>query len=247
MARRPALSAPGPARRPPAAGALVAAALRPLPLALVAVMLVALVTVQWAAAAVLPVWALLVAVGTVERLAADPSPPELTPASGRLAVAPALATRVERALEAERAVLHELDALPHEPSGLRTQVERLRIDLLAAVERAGRVDDYLAGVDLDDLRAREAACRADPRRAQAADALAEQLRVAEVLRERRAALEDEMEQVEIGLGVVRGRLVAIRAGAAVQGSLGEDVAALRGQVRAVAEGFSEAYGHNDPH
>jgi hypothetical protein len=219
-------------------------------LALVVVMLVALVTVQWAAAAVLPVWALLVAVGTVERLAAAPadrSSREVTPASGRLAVAPALATRVDRALEAERAVLRELDALPHEPTGLRTQVERLRIDLLAAVDRAGRVDDYLAGLDLDDLRAREAASRADPRRAQAADALAEQLRVAEVLRERRAALEDEMEQVELGLGVVRGRLVGIRAGAAVPGGLGEDVAALRGQVRAVAEGFSEAYGHNDPH
>ncbi len=241
------VSGPGRARPPSLAGAVAAAVVRPLSLLLLFLLLVAVATVPWAAAAVLPAWALVVAADAVERRRSLPAaPPVAAIAAPPTGVDGSLAARAERALRAEQAVLRELDALPAEPPGLRAQVERLRVDLLEAVTRAARVDDYLAGLDLDELRVREAACRADPRRGAVAEALAEQIRVAEALRERRAVLEHEMDHVEVGLGAVRGQLVAIAAGAAVRGGLDEEVAVLRGQVRAAADGFAEAYGHNDP-
>ena len=65
-------------------------------MALLVIVVVALLTVPWAAAAVLPVWALVVAADTVERRGALPT----AATAGRLAeppraaVAPALAARV---------------------------------------------------------------------------------------------------------------------------------------------------------
>jgi len=235
---------------PDAAGgrALLAAAARPLNLAVLAGLIVAAILVaQWLAAAALPIYALMVAASMQEgvgraqlRRAATAALPPPDPFAG---LEGELRERVSAAIREQEATLHELERLPVVPDGVSEAVRALGADLLTTAGRAADVDRYLAGVDTGRLRERLDTYRLDASEggADAADALAEQLEVVEHLAIGRRQLDSELARVEAALGAIRARAVQARAAAATPPGLAGDVQALRDRVRILASSLGEAY------
>jgi hypothetical protein len=159
---------------------------------------------------------------------------------------PALRRRVEAALGQEREILRQAAAVPSVPDSLAPQVEALGDDLVRAARRAADVDAYLRGLDRPAAEARLAAYRreepASPAAARAAEALAEQLAVADELAESRRALDDELDHVETELGAIRGRLLQARVEAEQPERLTDELAALRAGVRTLTRQLEEPHG-----
>jgi hypothetical protein len=228
--------------------ALLAAAARPLNLAVLAGLIVAAILVaQWLAAAALPIYALMVAASMHEgigraqlRRAAAVELPPPDPLAG---LEGELRERVSAAMREQEATLYEFERLPVVPDGVADAVRALGADLLTTAGRAADVDRYLAGVDVERLRARLDSYRLDPSdgAADAADALAEQLEVVEHLASGRRQLDAEFARVEAALGAIRARAVQARAAAATPPGLSADVQALRDRVRILASSLGEAY------
>jgi hypothetical protein len=233
------------------------AARRPLNLTVLAAMLVAaFVVTPWLAAAALPVYGLLVALSlrrdpdmprlaAVEQPALPPDPRDLD------GLPPGLRARVSAAMRQEREILRDLERAAVAPEGLADEVRALAVEIVAAARRAGEIDRYLATVDRDAQarrleQHRAAAGEGSHGAAQAADALAEQLRVVEQLRERRRALDEELDHVEAGLGTIHARLVQASSSAAGRDRISGDVDVLRERMRVLAHSLAEAYGENAP-
>jgi hypothetical protein len=228
--------------------ALLAAAARPLNLAVLAGLLAAAIFVApWLVAAALPIYALMVAASMQEgmgraqlRRAATVELPPPDPLAG---LEGELRERISAAMREQEATLHEFERLPVVPDGVSDAVRALGADLITTAGRAADVDRYLAGVDVERLRVRLGTYRADPSEgaADAADALAEQLEVVEHLVSGRRQLDSELARVEAALGAIRARAVQARAAAATPPGLSADVQALRDRVRILASSLGEAY------
>jgi hypothetical protein len=235
------------------------AARRPLNLLVLAGMLVAaLLVTPWLAAAAVPVYGLLVAAslrGPARALEQpQPTPRELAPAPDPRdldGLPPGLRARVAAALRQEREILRDAEVAAVAPEGLADEVRALAVEIVAAARRAAEIDRYLATVDRDAQarrleQHRAAAAEGSQGAAQAADALAEQLRVVDQLRERRRALDEELDHVEAGLGTIHARLVQASSSAAGRDRISGDVDALRERMRVLAHSLAEAYGDNAP-
>ncbi len=230
---------------------MLAAAVRPAPLAVLAVTVVAVLHLGWwAAVAGLTVFALVVAATLNEAGRALPAPAPNRSLPALAGVGDRLRRPALTALAAERALANDLAALPAAPAGLEQQIERLRTELVDAVERAADLERYLAGVDVGALRERERHCRlasaaGRPGAERSADLLAEQIQTVEELAARRDALVVELDHVEAALGTMRARVAHARTHAAAPAGLTREVVELRERVGALAAGITEAYGHND--
>jgi hypothetical protein len=231
------------------------AATKPLNVLVLAAMLAAAFLITpWIAAAAVPVYGLLVAAtvrdpAEAERLLAAKQQRALQGGARDLAaLSPPLRGRVEAVLAEEREILRQAASLTVAPEGLGDEVRGLGDELVAAARRAAEIDRYLGSVDRSARAEKLADYRAlsptSPGAAQAADALAEQLRVIDELAQRRQALDEELDHVEAGLGTIRARLVQASADAVTPDRISGDVNALRMRMRVLTRSLAEAYGQN---
>jgi chromosome segregation ATPase len=233
---------------------LLNAATKPLNVLMLAGMAaVAILTTPWVLAAAIPVYGLMIAATIrdpkeTDRLARRAE--QHLPGGKRSleGITGGLRGQVIAVLNEERGIVAELAKAPVRPEGIQEAVEKLCDELIVNARRASDVDLYLRSVDVADLQRRLAEFarlgRESPRSADAASAIQEQLQVVEALARKRAALDEEIANLQASLGTIRARLVQARAEASVPTVGAADVTELRDRMRALADGLAEAYGHN---
>ena len=224
---------------------LLGAATRPLNVLVLAFMLAAAIVVSpWIALAAVPVYGLLVWTSARDDAGPASTGPRLR-SFDLQQLSPALQPRVAAARREQQAVLDELSRLEVAPEGVRDEVQALGADVIASARRGTELDRYLGSVDEHRLRERLRDYRVlgpgGEHASSAAAAIEEQLSVIDSLTQRRQALDDEIDNVEAGLGALRARIVQARAAATMPSGVATDIEGLRSRMRVLATSLDEAY------
>lgn len=233
---------------------LLNAATKPLNVLVLAGMAAAaIVTTPWVLGAAIPVYGLMIASTIRDPKETDrlvQRQQDRLPGGKRSleGITGGLRGQVIAVLNEERGIKTELTKAPVRPEGIEEAVEALCDELIVNARRASDVDLYLQTVDVADLQRRLAEYarlgRTSERSADAASAIQEQLQVVESLSGKRAALDEEIANLQASLGTIRARLVQARSEASTPTVGAADVTELRDRMRALADGLAEAYGHN---
>ena len=164
--------------------------------------------------------------------------------------APEIQAALGAAREQEARIRSAIDESDLPFTEVATEVQSLMAEMERIAKKAETVYDYLAEQDVAAIRSRLRDLRDDAREdtdaarasARAAEALEDQLRVYETLRDQLDRFYAEMEHLTASLGVVHGQLVrmSVAEDAQMQDELAGQVRELRDRVGAVAEGLNAA-------
>jgi hypothetical protein len=170
------------------------------------------------------------------------APPELTD--------PEIRRRYEEAMHEHERLCAAIAASPIPTPEIETDLIGMSRDLRVLCLQAQRLSDYLATVDLEDLRRRQAGVRARlagaspalaPTLERTAGALAEQIRLAEGLADQRDHFEAETLALTSSLGTIRAEVVRVAvssesdAAARIRGQVGD----ARGRLKAMTDALAE--------
>jgi chromosome segregation ATPase len=164
---------------------------------------------------------------------------EITPAN----LAPEIRAEVEAVRERERRIRKAIASadLPYE------EVDAEVDSFVAEAERSARsaqlLYEGLSDMPVAEVRGRLAEAEGDPARAELAEALREQLGVAERIESQLAEYHAQMERLCVELDTVRAHLLStsVTADSANQRQLAAQVRGLREEMGAVASGIEQAY------
>ena len=165
---------------------------------------------------------------------------------GRLnpaALAPPIRTLLEGALAREHSIRDAISRaeLPYEE--VSDEVDSFIRAIEDSARRAELLYEALAESPPQAVQQRLSEVKADPSKAELAQALESQLSVLGRMESQLQRFYDEMERILVELDTVRGNLVSVSAStdSANQQRVAADVRGLREEVGAVADGMSEAY------
>jgi chromosome segregation ATPase len=184
-----------------------------------------------------------VAERVLQRGRASPEPPAKARQTSLPDLAPEIRAEVEAVRERERRIRRAIESadLPYEEVGAEVD------SFVAEAERSARsaqlLYEGLADMPVAEVKRRLGEAEADPSQAELAEALREQLGVAERIESQLAGYHAQMERLCVELDTVRAHLLStsVTADSANQRQLAAQVRGLREEMGAVASGIEQAY------
>lgn len=158
-------------------------------------------------------------------------------------LAPEIRAEVEAVRERERRIRKAIESadLPYEEVG--TEVDSFVAEAERSARSAQLLHEGLADMPVADVRRRLKEAEGEPAQAELAEALREQLGVAERIESQLAEYHAQMERLCVELDTVRAHLLStsVTADSATQRRLAAQVRGLREEMGAVASGIEQAY------
>lgn len=158
-------------------------------------------------------------------------------------LAPEIRTEVEAVRERERRIRKAIESadLPYEEVG--TEVDSFVAEAERSARSAQLLYEGLADMPVAEVRTRLAEAEGNPAQTELAEALREQLGVAERIESQLAEYHAQMERLCVELDTVRAHLLStsVTADSANQRQLAAQVRGLREEMGAVASGIEQAY------
>jgi chromosome segregation ATPase len=158
-------------------------------------------------------------------------------------LAPEIRAEVEAVRERERRIRKAIESadLPYEEVG--TEVDSFVAEAERSARSAQLLYEGLADMPVAEVRKRLGEAEADPQHAELAEALREQLGVAERIESQLAEYHAQMERLCVELDTVRAHLLStsVTADSVNQRQLAAQVRGLREEMGAVASGIEQAY------
>ncbi len=158
-------------------------------------------------------------------------------------LAPEIKAEVEAVRERERRIRRAIESadLPYEE--VATEVDSFVVEAERSARSAQLLHEGLADMPVAEVRSRLAEAEGDPAQAELAEALREQLGVAERIESQLAEYHAQMERLCVELDTVRAHLLStsVTADSVNQRQLAAQVRGLREEMGAVASGIEQAY------
>lgn len=222
---------------------LVRAAVRPVNLATLALLLVAQLLLGLHVLVTVLVYAIFVLTTLLQQRSRTFPTGSYRVREAVMHLPPTLRTRVLNVLDMVERVQDSTAELAHPPAGIAAGLDQVVATLIETAQQLDAVDRHLRTIRRDGIRANLQAVReraeTQPEQVPVVAALEEQLEVVDRLHERRSGLDLQIDQIGANLGVLHARIVQAQVEAEQVPDLGPELEALRDRTRALAQATRE--------